>query len=55
MKENKDKISEYRIKYNAGAGHSAMNSYHYYNAFNARDALQYHKIMMKNRHFYCQS
>lgn len=54
MKENQSKISEYRIKYNAGAGHSAMDNYHYYSASNAYDALMYHELMMKKRSLHCQ-
>ena len=54
MNDHQNKISEYRIKYNAGAGHSAMDSYHYYSAFNACDALRYHELMMKKRSFRCQ-
>lgn len=51
MKEKKYsrvKLFEYRIKYNAGADHAALDSYHYYNAQNASEALMFHlKVMSK--------
>ena len=34
-----ERLYEYRILYNAGSETSAQNSYHYYNAFNAPQAL----------------
>ena len=37
-----EKLFEYRIKYNAGPGHSEMNSYHYYMALNASQAFLFH-------------
>tara|TARA_Y100001938_G_C8048638_1_gene410369 strand:- start:388 stop:630 length:243 start_codon:yes stop_codon:yes gene_type:complete len=45
---------EYRIKYNPEASHSAMDSYHYYNAINASDALIYHNTVMSNKNKECQ-
>lgn len=42
-------LFEFRIKYNAGAGHSAQDSYHYYSAEDAHQALEYHESMMKRR------
>ena len=54
-KPNKEpRTSEYRIRYNAGAEHSAVDSYHYYNAINASDALCYHNTVMRNKNVECQ-
>jgi len=46
---NEPKLYEYRIKYNAGAGRSAMDSFHYFQAFTAVQALEYHLAMMNNK------
>jgi len=46
-KYSSPKLFEFRIKYNFGAGHSAQDSFHYYNAENAEQALEYHNYMMK--------
>lgn len=57
MKKPKNKeprAFEYRVKYNAGAEHSAIDSYHYYNAINASDALIYHNTVMANKKVDCQ-
>ena len=57
MKKPKNKeprASEYRVRYNAGAEHSAIDSYHYYNAINASDALIYHNLTMRNKNLECQ-
>ena len=45
------KLFEYRVKYNAGANHSAIDNYHYYTAENANQALNFHNSMMKKREF----
>jgi hypothetical protein len=37
-------MNEYRIKYNAGKHHSASDSYHYYMADSAVQALQFHEL-----------
>ena len=55
MSKISNKIWEYRIKYNPGSGHSAMNSYHYYNAVDANEALKYHDSMMKKHEFRSQT
>ena len=55
MSEISNKIWEYRIKYNPGAGHSAMDSYHYFNATCAAEALEYHNVMMKKHRFRSQT
>lgn len=41
------KLFEYRIKYNAGAGHAELNNYHYYNAESAEKALNFHLSMIE--------
>lgn len=51
MKKSKKKeprTFEYRIRYNAGPEQSAWDNYHYYNALNASDALDYHNTAMRN-------
>lgn len=51
MKKSKKKeprTSEYRIRYNSGPEQSAWDNYHYYNALNASDALDYHDAAMRN-------
>tara|TARA_R100000773_G_C4209026_1_gene109077 strand:+ start:57 stop:311 length:255 start_codon:yes stop_codon:yes gene_type:complete len=53
-KYSSPKLFEFRIKYNAGAGHSAQDSYHYYNAEDAQQALEYHESMMKRRGYRSQ-
>jgi hypothetical protein len=55
MKDEPNKIWEYRIKYNPGAGESAMNSFHYYSAKNSKDALKYHDMMMQKHDFKSQT
>ena len=52
MKKQKNKperLYEYRIKYNAGDFHSEHDSYHYYNAYNAPQALGFHLDMLKKK------
>ena len=46
---NVKRLYEYRIKYNAGLSHSAMDSFHYFQAFSAIQALEYHLAMMNNK------
>ena len=53
-KYSSPKLFEFRIKYNAGAGHSAQDSYHYYNAEDAQQALEYHELMMNRRGYRSQ-
>ena len=55
MKNESNQIWEYRIKYNAGACNSAMNSFHYYSAKSAFDALKYHNLMMEKHSFTSQT
>ena len=54
-KTNQTKIYEYRIKYNAGLEHSALDSYHYYIAENAHQAFEYHMTMMEKHGFNSQA
>lgn len=44
-----EKLFEYRIKYNAGCDHSALNNYHYYMAENAGQAFRFHIESLKNK------
>jgi len=54
-KSNQPKLFEFRIKYNAGAGHAAQDSYHYYNAENAEQALDFHNSMAKKHNLRMQT
>ena len=54
-KSNEPKLFEYRIKYNAGAGHAAQDSYHYYNAQNAEQAFNFHNSMVKKHNLRMQT
>ena len=47
-------LNLYRIKYNIGASHAAMDSYHYYQALNAQQALEFHEFSMKKKNYFCQ-
>lgn len=54
-KYSSPKLFEFRVKYNAGAGHSAVDSYHYYFTEDAQQALEYHESMMKKRGYRSQT
>jgi len=43
------KFFQYRIKYNAEASESAMNNYHYFLAYSAKEALSFHTAMAKKK------
>ena len=45
-----EKLFEYRIKYNAGQEHSAIDNYHYYMAETASQAFRYHIETIKHKH-----
>ena len=45
-----EKLFEYRIKYNAGQEHSALDNYHYYMAETAAQAFLYHIEAIKHKH-----
>jgi len=49
-KSSEPKLFEYRIQYNAGVNHSALDSYHYYMAESADQALSFHRASIKNKH-----
>ena len=53
--QSDERLYEYRILYNAGSETSALNSYHYYNAFNAPQALDFHLRMLKKRNIIVQT
>ena len=43
------KLFEFRIKYNAGDFHSAVDSYHYYSAESAEEAFEFHRNIAQKR------
>jgi len=45
-----EKLFEYRIKYNAGKEHSALDNYHYYMAETASQAFSFHIEAIKHLH-----
>ena len=52
MKNEKKKfirLNEYRIRYNAGEGHAVNDSYHYFSAKSAEQALTFHESMMDKK------
>lgn len=55
MKDSPAKIFEFRIKYNAEKEHSALNNYHYYNAFTPEEALSFHMAMLKKNNLTMQT
>lgn len=58
MKKNTklaEKLFEYRIKYNAGSYHSAMDNYHYFLAKNSKEALDAHESMLKKNNLIVQN
>ena len=54
-KMSEDRLFDFRIKYNAEATHSALDSYHYYNAYNANQALKFHEAMVKKKRLKMQT
>lgn len=44
-----ERLFEYRIKYNAGSDHSALNSYRYYMAESAGQAFGFHIETLKHK------
>ena len=54
MKQENERLYEYRVTYNAGKGHSAMDSAHYYQAYSARQAFNFHESMMNKHGFRAQ-
>ena len=50
-----EKLFEYRIKYNAGEDHSALDSHHYYMAENAIQAFRFHIETIRNKHTSAQN
>jgi len=50
-----EKLFEYRIKYNAGKDHSALDNYHYYMAENARQAFGFHVETIRHKETCVQS
>jgi hypothetical protein len=54
-KYSSPKIYEYRIKYNAGPDHAVNDSYHYFQAETAEQALDFHESMMAKKKLKCQT
>ena len=50
-KNREPRIFEYRIKYNSGLDHSALDSCHFYSAISAEKALEFHFSIMKKKSF----
>lgn len=48
-KYEEPKLYTFRIKYNAGAGHAVNDSYHYFQATDADQALSFHFSMMERK------
>ena len=48
-KYSSPKLYEYRIRFNAEEEHSASDSYHYFQAESAAQALGFHEAMMKKK------
>ena len=53
-KYNNDPLNLYRVKYNIGAGKAAMDSFHYYQALSAEQALSFHNFSMEKQKYICQ-
>lgn len=53
-KYSSPKLHEYRIRYNAGVDHAAQDSYHYYQAESAEQALSFHNTMMQKKNLFAQ-
>ena len=54
-KYQSEPLNLYRIKYNIGSDHAAMNSYHYYQALTAQQALSFHDFSMNKKSYSCQT
>ena len=52
---NPNRLFEYRIKYNAGVEHCAMDNYHYYMAETGDQALSFHLTMIEMKHLTVQN
>lgn len=56
MKKHKNNpLFEYRIKYNVGTNHSALDSFHFYLAESADQAFSFHLSAMKHHHASAQN
>ena len=54
-KYSSPKLYEYRIKYNPGPDNSVNDSYHYFQAETAEQALFFHESMMTKKNLSCQT
>lgn len=52
--DKKIKLNQYRVLYNAGEERSVLDSYHYFTAETAEQALEYHYHMMKKHNYTSQ-
>ena len=53
-KTQEKRLFTFRVKYNYGSYHSAEDSYHYYPAYSAEEALNNHCFMMERKRLDCQ-
>ena len=44
-----ERLWEYRIRYNPGRGHAAVDNYHYFNATSAHEAYLFEMEMREHR------
>lgn len=49
------RLFEYRIRYNAGEEHCAIDNYHYYMAENCIQALDFHLTMIERKYLTVQN
>tara|TARA_B100001093_G_scaffold481648_1_gene512565 strand:- start:941 stop:1219 length:279 start_codon:yes stop_codon:yes gene_type:complete len=54
-KHEQPRLYTFRVKYNAGAGHEANDSFHYFKAISADQALDFHFAMMERNNFISQT
>lgn len=54
-KEQKPRLYEFRIRYNAEAIHVELDNYHYYNALDAKTALEFHNTMLQKHNLVLQT
>jgi len=54
-KNQEPKLYTFRVKYNPGAYHAANDSYHYFKAISADQALNFHLDMMERKSLVSQT
>lgn len=50
-----ERLFDFRIKYNAGSIHSAVDNYHYFNAYTSKQALYFHEQMVAKKNLEMQT